>query len=176
MTWYLQAVERARPDVLVLYEGSLGRPWYRRRLESAAPAAARWLRGEGPAPGPVYADFGVGAPALPPELRARLVPAGLWLRVGGAPRPRDPDDWLAGRRDLDLETRRALVWLHFRRLCFHAERDQGGEAAWHAAEADRLEPGVALAARLRGGDLGPCRSAVAGAPRSHEPLLKDSVE
>jgi hypothetical protein len=153
LTWYLQAVGRVRPDVLVLYEGSLGRPWYRARIAAVAPAADRWLGGEGPPPGPVYVDYALGAPALPLSLRRALVPAGLFLRVGGAARAPSPADWLAGAPDLDPQTRRELVWLHFRRACFHLERGEANALRFHALAADALLPEAQVGARLRAGHL-----------------------
>lgn len=151
LTWYLQAVERVRPDVLVLYEGSLGRSWYRARVAAVAPAADRWLAGQGPPPGPVYVDYALGAPSLPPALHQALVPAGLFLRVGGPPRAPDPNDWLADVPDLDPQTRRELVWLHFRRGCFHLSRGEAAEARFHADAADALEPGAQVGTMLGSG-------------------------
>ena len=179
MTWYLQAVEGVRPDVTVVFGGFLSQPWYRRRLELHAPQAARRLEGlpagkltdaeadaaAGGAPaessGPLYVDYGIGAKLLPAAVRAQLQPAGLLLRQSGAgadmPPPLQPADWMVGRLDLDGQTQRALIWLHFRQACFHFERRDQAALQWHDLQIEALHPGIQLGAALARGNVGICQ-------------------
>jgi hypothetical protein len=154
MTWYLQAVENVRPDVTILFGGFLSQPWYQRRMETYAPEAAARLR-QLPQrlDGPLYVDYGLGAGRLPGLVRAQLQPAGLLLRAGPSPAPTFPQsDWLVGRPDLDLQSRRALIWLHFRQACFQFERHDGAAWKWHADAIEALHPGIGLGDALARGD------------------------
>jgi hypothetical protein len=157
MTWYLQAVERVRPDVQVVFGGFLSQPWYRERLARSAPdLAARLQQLERPSAWPLYVDYGLGAARLPAQVRERLQPAGLLLRAGAGTAPQAQSDWLVGRGDLDLQTRRALIWLHFRQACFHFERHDAAAWKWHADAIEALQPGVGLGPALGRGDPRVC--------------------
>ena len=158
MTWYLQAVEGVRPDVAVVFGGFLSQPWYQRRLAEHAPAAAQRLaRLPRELAGPLYVDYGLGAGKLPAHIRDRLRPAGLLLRAGAAPAPDFPAaDWLPGRQDLDVQTRRALIWLHFRQACFAFERHDAAGWKWHADAIEALQPGIGLGQALARGEQRVC--------------------
>jgi hypothetical protein len=158
MIWYLQAVEGVRPDVQVVFGGFLSQPWYRERLDRVAPALAAQLQHlDRPMTTALYVDYGLGARRLPERVRTALRPAGLLLRAGdGRAPPSGARDWLVGRDDLDLQTRRALIWLHFRQACFHFERHDATAWKWHADAIEELQPGVGLGPALGRGDPRVC--------------------
>lgn len=156
VSWYLQAVEERRPDVTVVYRGFAAKPWYRERLAIHAPDALAALLAPASASRPVYVDYGIDTGWVRARIGERLAPEGLLLRVGGKPAAERPEDWLVDRDDLDAQTERQLLWLHFRRACFHVERGQPERAAWHLSRARRLNPLDGHVARLLRGDAGAC--------------------
>jgi hypothetical protein len=107
--------------------------------------------------GPLYVDYGLGAATLPAYVRAQLRPAGLLLRAGPDPAPQvAASDWLPGRADLDVQSRRALIWLHFRQACFHFERHDDAGWKWHAEAIEALQPGIGLGLALGRGEQRVC--------------------
>ncbi len=174
MTWYLQAVEGARPDVTVVFGGFLKQPWYQDRLRRSAPDALAALASlPDQLPPRLAVDYGIGSGVWPVALRAQLRPLGLLLGtssgaasddVHSLQRDREQDreqawqrDWMVGRDDLDPQTRRALIWLHFRHACRAFDFGEAKSITWHVGQIEALHPGVGLGAALQASRGAVCR-------------------
>ncbi len=151
LSWYLRAAEGTRPDATLLFRGQVGQGWAATRLATLHPERAVHL-----------ADFPVGfdgpdvrvEPGVLDErlgaVRARLGGSGVTLAVDGRGSVVDvARAWARIPPVRDVDSRRALGFLHAQHAVHHLWRGDRALAAWHVAEAEVLAPNDVWLAELR---------------------------
>lgn len=166
--WALRATADYRPDLLVYHRNFVSQPGYAETISRRQPELAPLARAAKRARRlPLVALDRIAARRavrveydlnVPPDLAARLVPAGLVERYRpGAPSRPGPLDRAAHRRRIvawersldsaggsrpsrESETRRAVVWVHYRLARYACRRALPGLARFHLSRARRWAP------------------------------------
>jgi hypothetical protein len=168
--WALRATSDLRPDLQVVHRNFISQKGYLDQLAARqpqlAPMARRWEQAghllavdleQLATRRPVRVEVDLN---LHREVSARLAPAGL-AQAFGAPRTSDGssrhreliEQWeraagVDAQEQVDLETRRAVVWTHYLICVFACQQSLMEVARFHHAHASRLAPRDLRLARL----------------------------